>query len=183
MSSWTRPGSGLISSRVPMTMDICTAFLVTSGFSSNDTPVCLGQGSVLKSHQLQCGERHRFLHALVGDNRAMVCGYGDVGKFCVSPSMVLVIMGSLPVVNPPVVDNKEFVFPGVRVSCWPFDHRSCIGNTTFRSACMATGTFASTSFGRPISCLVYYNASTLPPGILRSVRLCVRAGGRQTLCQ
>ena len=35
-------------------------------------------------------------------------------------------------------------------SCWPFDRRSCIGNTTFRSACMATGIFVSISLGRPI---------------------------------
>ena len=37
-------------------------------------------------------------------------------NFSLPPSMVLVIMGSLPYVNPSVVDNKEFVFPGIAVS-------------------------------------------------------------------
>ena len=49
-----------------------------------------------------------------------------------------------------VAGCEEFVFLGVRVSYWPFDRRSCVGNTTFRSACMATGIFVSTSFGQPI---------------------------------
>ena len=40
----------------------------------------------------------------------------------------------------------------VRVSDGPPDHRSCINNATFRSACKATGISASTSFGRPVPC-------------------------------
>ena len=37
---------------------------------------------------------------------------------------------------------------GVRVPGGPRDHRFSIGNTTFISACIATGIFASTSFAR-----------------------------------
>ena len=62
-------------------------------------------------------------------HRAIVCGYGEVGKFCVSPSMVVLIMGSWTDVSPSLVDNKKFAFPGVRVSCWQFDRKSRIGNT------------------------------------------------------
>ena len=62
--------------------------------------------------------------------RALVCG--GIGKLCVSPSRVLVIM-----VNPSVVDNKEFVVPGSAAfeSDGPHDRRSGIGNTTFRRSC------------------------------------------------
>ena len=56
-------------------------------------------------------------------HRALVCGYGEGGKFCV-PSMVLVIMFSLSNVNPSVVDNKESVLSGIAASKCQTGHRS-----------------------------------------------------------
>ena len=66
-------------------------------------------------------------------------------------SVVPVIVCSVPNVKPSVVDNKEFVFPGVAASeCpdGPRDHRSSFyrHSSTFIGACMATGVLASTSF-------------------------------------
>ena len=72
-------------------------------------------------------------------------------NFAILPSVVLVTMGSSPTVNSSAVDNQDFVFPWkccVRVSDGPHEHGSCAANTTFRSACIATDIFASTSFGR-----------------------------------
>ena len=73
-------------------------------------------------------------------------------NFSLPPSMVLLIMGSLPNVNPSVVEQRVcFSWNcGVRVPRGPRDHRFSfsIGNTTFTSACMATGIFSSTSFAR-----------------------------------
>ena len=77
---------------------------------------------------------------------ALVCGYGVVGAF--SPSMVLMIRCSLPT-------KSLFFLELLRPSDRLHDHRSCIGNTIFRSACMDTGFLASTSPGRPVLRGVY----------------------------
>ena len=75
-----------------------------------------------------------------------MCGYGDIGKFCVSPSVVLVI-----VVNPSGVDNKEFVFPGIAAFECQTDHMT----TGLVSARPLSEALASTSLDRPVLCGVY----------------------------
>ena len=50
---------------------------------------------------------------VVGDTAHWCARMAMWANFSLPPSMVLVIMCSLPNVNPSVVYNKEFVFPGI----------------------------------------------------------------------
>ena len=95
--------------------------------------------------------------------RASVCGYGED---CASA-----LRGSGARMLETHLSRTTDIFPdfcgGQQRSCFPehlryecqtglHDHRSCIGSTNFRSACMVTGIFASTSL--------------LPTGLMWSLR-------------
>ena len=65
--------------------------------------------------------------------------------------------------------QQKCVFPGVRVSYWQFDRRSCIDNTEALAWRLAS--LYPLLLADRFICGVYQNASTLPLRFLRSVRL------------
>ena len=106
--------------------------------------------------------------------RAMVCGYGEVGQFSVSPSYGCVDHG--------FVDGCEPFCGGQQKVC--ISWRTCVV-LAIRPQVLAwrLASLYPLLLADRFICGVYQNASTLPLGILRSVRLCLRASGLQTLFQ
>ena len=72
---------------------------------------------------------------VVGDTAHWCADAAMWANLSVPPSMVLVIMGSLPNVNPAVVDNKEFVFPEIAGSecqtCGVYDPVAVVDTKVF----------------------------------------------------